>query len=126
MLLRATKDMWVTTLVAATVALIRKKHKSCTDWCQRAKEWYDTIVNEMNLDGCWSAKPLMNGKDLIQFLGLDKGPVVGIYSQDQIQWMLMNPRGTLNQLKEFLRGVQKEREFEENQAAQHISKKMHL
>jgi hypothetical protein len=75
----------------------------------------------MNLDGCWSAKPLMNGKDLIQFLGLDKGPVVGIYSQDQIQWMLMNPRGTLNQLKEFLRGVQKEREFEENQAAQHIS-----
>jgi tRNA nucleotidyltransferase (CCA-adding enzyme) len=121
MLLRATKDMWVTTLVAATVALIRKKHKSCTDWCQRAKEWYDTIVNEMNLDGCWSAKPLMNGKDLIQFLGLDKGPVVGIYSQDQIQWMLMNPRGTLNQLKEFLRGVQKEREFEENQAAQHIS-----
>jgi hypothetical protein len=38
----------------------------------------------------------------------------------------MNPRGTLDELKEFLSGVQKEREFEENQAVQHISKKMHL
>ena len=126
MLLRVTKDMWVTTLVAATVALIRKKHNEDIDWCQRAKQWYDTIVNEMELDGCWSTKPMMNGKDLIAFLGLDRGPAVGIYSQDQIQWMLMNPNGTLDELKDFLKGVQKEREREENQAAQHISKKMHL
>jgi hypothetical protein len=53
-----------------------KKQKSGTDWFWRAKEWYDMIVNEMDLDACWSAKPLMNGKCLIQFLGLDKGPTV--------------------------------------------------
>ncbi|KAL3941055.1 MAG: hypothetical protein SGARI_000723 [Bacillariaceae sp.] len=127
LLLRATKEMWVTTLIVATVGLIRKRqHSSDTDWCQRAKEWYNTIVNQMDLDGCWSTRPLMNGKDIIQFLGLNKGPAVGIYAQEQVRWMLMNPTGAVEELKDYLKGVQKEKEREENQAAQHIAKKMHL
>jgi tRNA nucleotidyltransferase (CCA-adding enzyme) len=126
LLLRNTKDMWVTTLIAATVALIRKRHQIQVSWCRRAKEWYDTIVNDMELDRCWCTKPLMNGKDLIQFLGLEKGPAVGVYTEEQNQWRLMNPKGSVDELKVHLKDVQKARELEENQAAQHISKKMHL
>ena len=68
----------------------------------------------------------MNGKEIIQFLGLEKGPQVGIYAQELMQWMLMNPAGTLDGAKEFLKGAQRRRDFEEDQAANHISKKMHL
>ena len=129
LILRGAKDMWVTLMVVAAVSLIRKQHNKSppvVDWCDRSKQWYETIVHGMGLDGCWTTKPLMNGKELIQFLGIPMGPSVGIYSQKQIEWMLMNPDGTLEQLQVFLKSFQKEREFEEDQAAQHISKKMHL
>jgi hypothetical protein len=125
-LLRDTKEMWVTTMVVATVALMRKKFNVQVNWGQRAQEWYKIIVFEMELDGCWNTKPLLNGKDLIQLLGLNNGPSVGLYAQEQIQWMLMNPKGSLEELQQHLKVSQKAREFEENQAAQHISKKMHL
>ncbi|KAG7354682.1 tRNA nucleotidyltransferase/CCA-adding enzyme [Nitzschia inconspicua] len=124
--LRSTKDMWVTTLVAATVAQMRKRQSIQVSWCRRAKDWYDAIVKDMDLDNCWSRKPLLNGKDLIQLLGLEKGPAVGVYTEEQSRWRLMNPKGSLDELICHLKDFQKAREFEENQAAQHISKKMHL
>jgi tRNA nucleotidyltransferase (CCA-adding enzyme) len=137
LLLRATKNMWVTTLMVATVALLRKKQTTSNtqatsdttttmDWNKRAQEWYHTIVVDLELDECWKVKPLMNGKDIIQLLGLCKGPLVGIYTQEQIQWMLMHPKGTVEDCKTFLKSCYKQRELESDQAAQHISKKMHL
>jgi tRNA nucleotidyltransferase (CCA-adding enzyme) len=126
LLLRTTKDMWVTTLVAATVAQMRKRQTTNVSWCRRAKDWYDAIVKDMELDNCWSTKPLLNGKDLIELLGLEMGPAVGIYTEEQTRWRLMNPNGSVDDLKFHLKDFQKAREFEENQAAQHISKKMHL
>jgi hypothetical protein len=130
LILRGAKDMWVTLMVVAAVSLIRKQHNNrsppVVDWRDRSIQWYETIVHGMGLDGCWTTKPLMNGKDLIRFLGIPIGPSVGVYTEEQIQWMLMNPDGTSEQLQVFLKSFQKEREREEDQAAQHISKKMHL
>jgi tRNA nucleotidyltransferase (CCA-adding enzyme) len=133
LILRTTKDMWVTTLIVATISLIRQRRvvetsASISDsdttttvttstlderetpkwWCQRAVEWYRTIVNDMNLDGSWTNKPLMNGQELIQFLGLAKGPDVGMYTQEQIRWMLMNPNGTIGHLRVHLKSYQTE------------------
>ena len=127
LLLRNTKDLWTTLLIVATVALIRRaKDDSAVDWKSRAKEWYTTIIDGLGLEDCWTVKPLMNGKQLIQELGLEKGPQVGLYNQEQLHWMLLNPNGTLQECNVHLKNFQKQQELEQDQAAQHISKKMHL
>lgn len=128
LLLRNAKELWVTLLMVATVALIRRDGEDdpAIDWRARATEWYTTIMDSLELEECWKVKPLMNGKELMRELGLDKGPQVGTYNQEQVHWMLMNPRGTLQDCKAYLKTFQKQQEFEEDQAAQHISKKMHI
>ena len=128
LLLRTTNELWVTVLIVATVTLLRKRAtmNSFINWYERAKEWYRIIVVDLGLEGCWKLKPLLNGKEIIQFLGLDKGPLVGAYTQELMQWMLMNPQGTLEECKDFLKSCQRRRDFEQDQAANHISKKMHL
>ena len=133
LILRATKELWVTTLVVATVALRRKSDSSNAspnitriDWYQRAQEWYKAISQDLNLHGCWNVKPLLNGKDIISFLKLEKGPQVGIYSQEIVSWMLQYPEGSLEECKQHLKQYQKRRELEQDETAQHVAKKMHL
>ena len=127
LLLRKTKDLWTTGLLVATVVLLRKnKSSQNVDWYQRAKDWHVTILEGLKLDQIWTMKPLLNGKEAIQFLGLKGGPEVGVYTQELIQWMLMNPKGTVEEAKGFLKSYQQRRESEQDQAAQHVPKKMHI
>ena len=124
LLLRSAREMWVTTLIVATVVMLRKHDVSQElHWCTQAKQLYETIVVRMDLDECWKTKPLMNGKDLIRVLELDRGPEVGVYMQEQVKWILTNPKGTIDDLQCFLKSFRSTREFENNQAATHVSKK---
>ena len=125
LILREAKDMWVTVLVLATVSLLRQKPNEC-DWCARAQQWHEAIVTELSLEECWKVKPLLNGKEIIELLGLPKGPIVGTYAQEQTKWILMNPTGTLEECKEFLTTYKKKRDYEQNQAAEPVAKKVHL
>jgi tRNA nucleotidyltransferase (CCA-adding enzyme) len=125
LLLRNTKELWPTSLLVATVFLIRRRLNDC-NWVSRCQTWYKVIVDDLDLEGCWQVKPLMNGKVLMVALNLNKGPDVGIYNQEQINWMLMNPRGTLEECQTHLKAFQTKIRYEEEQSAQHISKKMHL
>jgi hypothetical protein len=54
---------------------------------------YCAIINELDLDGCWHVRLHLNVKDIIKELGLQDGPQVGLYIEDQTQWMLLNPHG---------------------------------
>jgi hypothetical protein len=65
----------------------------------------DTFVNDMELDRCECTKPMMNGMEQIEFLGLEKGLAVGVYSEEQNQWRLMNPKGSVDELKSHLKDV---------------------
>jgi len=105
LLLRSTKEMWLTTLIVAVVCLSRKQVSSHDGdgLCNYALGLYKFIVVQMNLDECWKTKPLMNGKDLIRILGLKNGPEVGIYMEEQVKWTLTNPQGTIKDLEEHLR-----------------------
>lgn len=127
LILRNVKELWVTLLIVATVNLTRRKAADpFVDWRKCSQDWYRTIVHDLELDDCWKVKPLMNGQELIKELGLEKGPQVGLYNQQQLYWMLQYPDGTLQDCKIYLKDFQKKQEFEHDQAAQHISKKMHL
>mmetsp|Transcript_50787 Transcript_50787/g.57551 ORF Transcript_50787/g.57551 Transcript_50787/m.57551 type:complete len:84 (-) Transcript_50787:78-329(-) len=78
----------------------------------------------MGLDGCWKTKPLMNGKELIRVLDLDRGPEVGVYMQEEVKWMLTNPKGTIKELQCFLQKIKNSRELDNHDADRHISKKI--
>lgn len=129
LLLRSAKEMWVTTLVVATVLLSRKHRVAQEDvnfWGARAKELHELIVDRMALDECWKAKPLMNGKDLIRVLELGRGPEVGVYMQEQVQWMLTNPSGTIEQLQGHLSLFKTNRQASDDKAGEPLSKKIHI
>jgi len=122
LLLRAARGMWTTVLIVATVSLLRSERDRL--WCARAKEVYETIVVKMNLDECWKTKPLMNGKSLIQALDLDRGPQVGVYMEEQVKWILINPTGTIEELQRFLKAFKYTRESKDV-SIEPVSKKAH-
>lgn len=129
LLLRSAKEMWVTTLIVATVCMSRMQASShdVNHWCARANGLYKTIVLSMNLDECWKTKPLMNGKDLIRLLKLDRGPEVGVYMQEQVKWTLTNPKGSLEELHNHLKYFKTNREIgDEGVDSQRVFKKIHL
>jgi tRNA nucleotidyltransferase (CCA-adding enzyme) len=109
LLLRSTKDLWITCLLAATV-----QHPEYLEVSQRV---YSDIVAK-DLDGCWKTKPLLDGKAVIQALGLPGGPAVGEYLEVQIRWMLMHPSGTKEECTKHLI------EYKEDRESQH--KKMKI
>jgi tRNA nucleotidyltransferase (CCA-adding enzyme) len=118
LLLRATKDLWVSSLLLATVLKMRQQqrdHDGVTerriDWIQLSNTCFKAIL-ELNLDECWKMQPLMDGKAVIQALGLPRGPVVGTYLDEQMRWMLLNPAGSREECQEHLLSVKRRLEEE--------------
>jgi hypothetical protein len=98
LVLRRTKASWVTSLIMATVLKIDEQARGESDasieWIETSVKLYKTIL-DFGLDGCWTLKPLLNGKALIRTLALPQGPVVGKFSEEQMRWMLLNPQGSV-------------------------------
>jgi hypothetical protein len=129
MLLRTTKDLWVSSLLLATVIKIRQQqrnHDGVTerkiDWMQISNTVFRTIVLELHLDQCWKMKPLMDGKAVIQALDLPKGPQVGTYLDEQVRWMLLNPSGSREKCQEHLLAVKRSLEQEGEQMEECLGK----
>lgn len=122
MVLRVAKELWVTVLLLATVVLIveeqvhpkrrlsiHAEELPVTGTCNSAYSvWIDISIHlyrgivQLNLNGCWAWKPLLDGKDLIQRLNLPQGPLVGTYREEQARWMLMNPDGSKEECEAHL------------------------
>mmetsp|Transcript_3723 Transcript_3723/g.7861 ORF Transcript_3723/g.7861 Transcript_3723/m.7861 type:complete len:845 (-) Transcript_3723:27-2561(-) len=106
MIMRSLKDHWVTCLLTAAVwearslerlhgTLDNLKHVFGTvPPEQPSREFYRAVVEDLNLDEIWRVRPLLDGKAIIKELDLPKGPLVGVYLDDQTRWMLLNPTGT--------------------------------
>jgi tRNA nucleotidyltransferase (CCA-adding enzyme) len=57
----------------------------------------------LGLDGCWDLKPLLDGNQMMQTLGLKKGPHVGKVMDAQLRWMLRTgPQATLEECSAYL------------------------
>jgi len=156
-MLRSLKDLWVTTLLVAAVAEIRSSHMNDMeeDNDNSTTNAIDIISNNdidsvfrlyqdiqrSNLDYCWKIRPLLDGKALVKSLELPRGPGVGIYVEEQVRWMLLNPNGSKNDCEEHLKSVRK-RELEgsaseggqslenrqkgDEKSTKHCSKKAHI
>jgi len=138
LLLRSLKETWVTCLLTAAAWEIRSYQRldngsaeaaSAIPLDQPAREFYRAIVDDLALDECWKVPPHLNGKEIIKELILPKGPIVGVYLDDQTRWMLLNPDGTKEECKAHLQERKRDRESQESSGsehggAKHISKKI--
>jgi tRNA nucleotidyltransferase (CCA-adding enzyme) len=114
LILRATKELWVTTLLLASLVKIREQqlgNGDNVDWLKLASAAYKTIL-QLNLEECWKAKPLMNGKAVVDALKLPRGPIISAYLEEQARWMLLNPDGTREECELHLHSVKRQREAE--------------
>lgn len=121
LLLRSTKDFWVTSLLLAAVIKLRQaqhENGNKTEWTQAAMDLYQSIL-ALDLDRSWTMRPLLDGKALIQALSLPRGPEVGTYLDEQVRWMLLNPRGTRDQCEAHLLSVKRSREQDEMNDSHH-------
>ena len=102
LLLRSTRELWVTWLWVAAALL--QSQEGTTDWSSRAHDTFQQILS-LRLDTCWKMRPLLDGRALMQSLGLPKGPNVGKVMQEQIKWMLEHPNGSKQDCLEHLQKV---------------------
>ena len=103
LLLRATKELWITCLLAATIILISKPLPMSENYLVLSQRVYLDIVDK-GLDLSWKTRPLLDGKALINVLGLPRGPTVGLYMEEQVRWMLLNPQGSKDECRIYLLG----------------------
>jgi hypothetical protein len=117
LLLRNLKDHWVTALLVASVAEIHSMDSSYHDSnedetvhvsmiADKAFRFFQDIQTH-NLDECWKIRPLLDGKAILASLDLPRGPMVGTYLEEQMKWMLLNPKGTRDECEVHLREMRK-------------------
>ncbi|KAL3796762.1 hypothetical protein HJC23_010909 [Cyclotella cryptica] len=124
LLIRSLKGHWVTCLLASAAWEIRSMERANAEGStpenplqaipaeQPSLEFYRSVVQDLALDECWRIRPLLNGKEIISELQIPRGPTVGIYIEDQLQWMLLNPKGTREECVTHLRERKRDRELE--------------
>ncbi|KAL7517498.1 hypothetical protein ACHAWX_002416 [Stephanocyclus meneghinianus] len=124
LLLRSLKGHWVTCLLASAAWEIRSIQLATADGDtadnplraipaeQPFLEFYRSLIQDLALDECWCIRPHLNGKEIISELHLPRGPKVGIYIEDQLQWMLLNPNGTREECVTHLQERKRARELE--------------
>jgi tRNA nucleotidyltransferase (CCA-adding enzyme) len=120
LLLRSLKQHWVTCLVAAAAWEIRSLQRISTNVnssIEPSLEFYRSVIQDLGLDECWQVRPHLNGKEIISELQLPRGPAVGIYIEDQLQWMLLNPNGTREECVTHLHERKRARELESSSGA---------
>ena len=130
LILRKLKDEWLTNLVLSTVLELYEMSNDSTsalidDQPQETLsssrvqqivhvlyDLYCCINNELKLDQCWKIRPLLDGKQVLQCLSLPKGPLVGIYLEEQIRYMLLHPNATKQQCETHLKAIHRKRQLE--------------
>ncbi len=116
---RALKDFWLDAIVVACAwelcngkegegedgedAMLSDLAKSNSDATLRRYIALKNRVEELCLDGVWHMQPLMNGKDLMEKLGIPRGPRVGEVLHEQVKWQLSHPNGRADDFEEYFR-----------------------
>uniref|UniRef100_A0A7S1D858 tRNA nucleotidyltransferase/poly(A) polymerase RNA and SrmB- binding domain-containing protein n=1 Tax=Cyclophora tenuis TaxID=216820 RepID=A0A7S1D858_CYCTE len=118
LLLRSTRELWVTALWVAVVLQKwrqgnEQQQQQQRDWSAAGKAMQEQIQVSLQLDHCWKMRPMLDGRALIQALNLPKGPIVGLFMEEQIKWMLLHPDGTKEDCQDHLEQFQKQQAQQE-------------
>lgn len=98
--LRTYKGTWEIAHFTSLFDQTLQNHKMANQY----DEFYKYIY-EQQLQNCHELKPLLNGKEMASLLGMKGGPWLGKINDRAIPWQLDNPRGTKQQLLEFVKSI---------------------
>lgn len=59
-------------------------------------------IIHQNLVGVWDMKPLLNGHDVMKLLQIKAGQQLRLILEEQINWILKNPNGTIEECTQWL------------------------
>jgi tRNA nucleotidyltransferase/poly(A) polymerase len=82
--------------------LLLTKEQWVVSWrVAEALRWFEgdlhKWVREVGLDGCWTWKPVLGGKELQEEFGVRQGPEIGLLIEEQIRWKLEHPLSTVEE-----------------------------
>jgi tRNA nucleotidyltransferase (CCA-adding enzyme) len=69
-------------------------------------------VEALRLENCWSQKPLLDGRAVMETAGCKGGPVMKAFAEKLVDWQLANPEGTAEQARAFVASVAEETKAE--------------
>ncbi|KAM0907356.1 hypothetical protein ACQ4PT_016172 [Festuca glaucescens] len=76
------------------------------------KEKYLSVersITDLDLDGVWNLKPLLDGKAIMGVLEVKSGgPLIGKWQQRLVKWQLAHPKGTMEECKEWMKQSQQQ------------------
>ncbi|XP_074563184.1 tRNA nucleotidyltransferase cca2 [Curcuma longa] len=117
LLLRQIKDFWRVSLLASTLLYSRVDSSDDASSIQfeldTAKEIFQRVqstISQLGLDQVWDAKPLLDGKAIMNFLQLKTGgPVVKEWQNRVLKWQLAHPQGTADECLDWMKQSQTKR-----------------
>ncbi|KAL6655498.1 hypothetical protein ACP70R_006324 [Stipagrostis hirtigluma subsp. patula] len=117
LILREIKDFW---RVALSISILTYPEAdnaidalSQQDELHQRKEKYikvERAIIDLDLDGVWKLKPLLDGKTIMGVLQVKGGPVIGKWQQRLLKWQLAHPKGTMDECIEWMKQSQAKRQ----------------
>lgn len=97
LILREMKELWRVSLMLSSILYEEAEKRS---------EVFVKVENEilkLGLERVWEVKPLVNGKDIMRHLELQKGgPVVSEWQRKLLQWQLAYPSGSVEECVDWM------------------------
>jgi hypothetical protein len=62
------------------------------------------FIDKTGLGDIWASKPLLNGLELVELIGITPGPEPKKRMKELIDWQINHPIGTADDYKAFLHG----------------------
>ncbi|CAM0950163.1 unnamed protein product [Alopecurus aequalis] len=116
LILREIKGFWRVALFILTLVYPEGCNASGSlskqDELHRRKEKYLSVersITDLDLDGVWRMKPLLDGKAIMGVLEVKSGgPLIGKWQQRLVKWQLAHPKGTMEECKEWMKQSQQQ------------------
>nr|XP_043609598.1 tRNA nucleotidyltransferase cca2-like isoform X2 [Erigeron canadensis]XP_043609599.1 tRNA nucleotidyltransferase cca2-like isoform X2 [Erigeron canadensis]XP_043609600.1 tRNA nucleotidyltransferase cca2-like isoform X2 [Erigeron canadensis] len=107
LLVKEIKDFWRAALMLSTLLYQDSfSVEVIVGELEKRREVFKEVEQEilkLGLDKVWEVKPLINGKDIIRLLELQKGgPVVSEWQRKLLQWQLAYPSGSVDECVDWM------------------------
>lgn len=111
LILREIKGFWRVALFISTLVYPEVGNASDSlgkqDELDKMKERYISVersITELDLDGVWKMKPLLDGKAIMGVMQVKSGgPLIGKWQQRLVKWQLAHPQGTMEECMEWMK-----------------------
>nr|GLL44033.1 putative CCA tRNA nucleotidyltransferase 2 [Ipomoea trifida] len=113
LLLREIKEFWRVSLVLSMLLYPTNVDTEENIELEKRSKLFKTIENDilnLGLESVWEAKPLVNGKEIMNILQIKTGgPIVKEWQQKLLEWQLAHPFGTAEECIDWMKEANSKR-----------------